>query len=290
MLINSYSQPPTPRPTKTGNEPQSHSSGINQAPKGNHNVPNGNTLKIDGNTNTAITKESPDNRTEGSNDKAPSNWWIIAFTGVLAIVAVFQFSTMIAQYLAMREQADLLRKSVDVAREATNATKEAAIAAKKSADSLPITERAYLFVDSIEWPNKKGPSSLGEFNKSTTIITIVNAGRTPAILQNFDSELIIKKNDYPSKDNPNFTKSLEFPKGIITKSDGKETFTHQTAFSHTVISEDDFSHSILLCYGYIRYEDIFRNIHATGFCYEISPRQSHGRFRISENTDLNYHT
>lgn len=169
-------------------------------------------------------------------------------------------------------------------------TRRAANAAKVSADALMSSERAYLFIDSIEWPNKNGSSSLGEFNQSSTIVTVVNAGRTPAILQNFNSKIIIKKNGYPSKDNPNYTMPLEIPKGVIIKSDGTETFTHHTVFSPAIISEDDFSQSTLLCYGYIRYEDIFGKIHEAGFCYELSPRQSHGRFRISVDTELNYYT
>lgn len=272
--IIAYSQEPSPPVTKGQVQPgevssqPSTNSNINTKDNNNNSpktVPP--LIKMDTQSSNAETKNTDEENSNGqfgtfNNDSIITyTKWLMIFTGCLVIYNIFLgFYTM-----------------------------RAANAAKRAAESLPTVERAHIFVDSIEWPNKNGPSSLDEFNKSTMVITVVNAGRTPAILQNCNSELIIKGKDYPSKDDLNHTKSLEIPKGIIIKSDRTKIFTVRAGFSPTIISEDAFSQSILLCYGYIRYEDIFGKSHKRGFCYELSPQRSHhGRFHISNSTELNY--
>jgi hypothetical protein len=49
--------------------------------------------------------------------KKPSDWWLIAFTGVLAVVAIFQFTAIIWQVLTSREATEIqLRAYVSVSK------------------------------------------------------------------------------------------------------------------------------------------------------------------------------
>jgi hypothetical protein len=170
-------------------------------------------------------------------------------------------------------------------------TRRAANAAKRSADSLPITERAYLFVYSIVWPKGESGFTLSEYNKHTPIkLIITNVGRTPAILCNVSAKVSIKESEYPTKEAIRGKLEIAFPSGVIIKSDEREEIFCGEVLGPSIMTESKFSQSTILCYGYIIYEDIFGKSHETGFCYEFKPTYSDGRFRISQNRELNYHT
>ena len=164
--ISVYSQEPSPTPLKTSQEPQTNTKTINQASKNDHNISTNVTFKIDGYTNTAKTEEDSNNGTTDSDAETSSNWWMAWFTGALVLVAICQFVAMILQYRAMRDQVKELRESVDATKEIVGISNQslftsgnqshhmavAAQAAKKSAESLPIIERAYIFVKIEEKP------------------------------------------------------------------------------------------------------------------------------------------
>ncbi len=103
-VINVYSQEPSPTPLKISNKPESYTDCKNQAPPKNHSISGVNTIKIDGNINTEKSKEQAQNSAAQSNNKTSSDWRIIVFTGVLAIVAVLQFFAMVFQYCVMNKQ------------------------------------------------------------------------------------------------------------------------------------------------------------------------------------------
>ena len=170
-------------------------------------------------------------------------------------------------------------------------TKKAADAAMRSANSLPITERAYLFVDSIEWPKGEDGFTLSEYNNLNLIkVIITNVGRTPAILSSVSAKISIKESEYPTRDAVRGKLEIVLPKGVIIKSDGMEKISCGQVIGPSIITEKEFRQSTILCYGYIIYEDIFGKSHETGFCYEFKPIYSEGQFHISQNRELNYHT
>ena len=170
-------------------------------------------------------------------------------------------------------------------------TMRAANAAKKAADALPTVERAYLFIDSIEWPKGELGFTLSEYNKLTPIKGIIrNVGRTPAILCKVSSMVSIKESEYPTKEAVRGKLEISVPKGVIIKSDGTENFSCGGAIGPSIMTESEFIQATILCYGYVIYEDIFGKSHETGFCYEFKPIYLEGRFHISNNKELNYYT
>jgi len=160
---------------------------------------------------------------------------------------------------------------------------------KKSVDSLQAIERAYLSIDSIEWIDKTGPSTRSDYNKSTIRIKIVNSGKTPAIINTFDSDVDFKQDSYPSKESIIGKQALNPPEWMIAGG-VTDIINFNAIVGPSVISDDDFMAAIILCCGRIKYEDIFGNNREMGFCYELRTNSNTGRFRLSNNRELNYHT
>ena len=227
-------------------------------------------IQAEHNSNKSNTKSSPD--------------YVAIFTGLLVLVGLMQL-------IVFSLQARRLRQSIGETRKTTRATQDAADAAMISAESLKTAERAYLFVDSMKWQNWKSNFTLSTFNDFKTVVSIdiINAGRTPAILIDVTASVNIKGIDYPTKEDVRRKTRIDFPSGIIIKSGEFEQVTSSGTISPSEITEDDFKKSTIICYGFIRYNDIFGDEHETGFCYKFVPTQSHERFRISLDTELNYY-
>ena len=267
-VVNLYSQEPSPtplilsQPQQNKTEPKHTKS--NDQQRGSDELP----LAV------KIIKAKESNPKENDNAKntkenATTNWLLVLFNGLLAIFTLGLYITSHKMW---------------------KSTKGAADAAKTSADSYKASEGAHLFIDYIKWKKREPNFTLSEYNKSVASINIVNVGRTPAILGDIGAAVNIKKIDYPTKEEAGRVNTINFPKGVIIKTLGIEPISCQECVGPSVISEDDFNQSIIICYGFVRYEDIFGNGHETGFCYEFKPRQTDDRFRISSNKELNYYT
>lgn len=275
-VVNLYSQEPSPPAIKGQVQPRK----FNSQPSTNSNI------KTKDNDNSTPKAVSPINKmdTHSSNAKTQNTYkensdsqlgaikddpittytfWLMIFTGALVICNVgLWFYTM-----------------------------RAANSAKKAADALPTVERAYLFIDSIEWPKGELGFTLSEYNKLTPIKGIIrNVGRTPAILCKVSSMVSIKESEYPTKEAVRGKLEISVPTGVIIEGDGTEPFSCGGAIGPSIMTESDFIQATILCYGYVIYEDIFGKSHETGFCYEFKPIYLEGRFHISNNKELNYYT
>ncbi|MCX5830535.1 MAG: hypothetical protein NT140_01340 [Deltaproteobacteria bacterium] len=209
---------------------------------------------------------------------------IATFTGWLVFIAAIQALIFVAQCVAMSIQAKHLRNTVD-------ATKEAAEAANKNAETLQAIEQAYLAIKSVEWPKGEFGFTLEGFKKSTMTAEVENVGKTPAILRKVVSTIGFKQINYPTREDVSKELPIDLPDGCIIKSADPEPYPirHRSYAAPPGITANNFIETIILCYGCIVYEDIFGKTHETGFCYEFKPTYTAGRFRISQNTELNYH-
>ena len=276
MGINVYSQEPSPPIAKGQVQPRKLKSESNASSNIKTKDNNNSTPKAVSPINKMDTQSSnarPQNANKQDSNSKPCatkddpittyTLWLMIFTGALVVCNILLWLY----------------------------TKKAADAAKRSADSLPITERAYLFVDSIEWPKGESGFTLSEYNNLTLIkVMITNVGRTPAILYKVSAKVSIKESEYPTREAVRGKLEIVFPKGVIIKGDGTEKFSCGEVIGPSKMTESEFSQSTILCYGYIIYEDVFGKSHETGFCYEFKPSYSEGRFHISQNRELNYHT
>ena len=215
-------------------------------------------------------KVETDKEAKTQEEKTSNDERLIQVTAVLAFIALLQL-------FVFAWQAHRLRQTVE-------ATKEAADAAKRSADALPAIERAYIFV-TVDIP-EINPSQDGTI-PSMANFRLYNHGKTPAILKKV--HFIIKLRDaYPTITEINSSPNPPIPDGIIISSNDSRVFDY-TVIINTREWEQVDRHKIkLLCYGSIDYEDVFKESHITGFCWEYYPRTV--RTGISENQELNYYT
>ncbi|MCX5847744.1 MAG: hypothetical protein NTW12_15545 [Deltaproteobacteria bacterium] len=274
--INSYSQEPSPPAIKGQVQPRKFNSKSNANSNINTNDNNNSAPKTvfpinkintqRSNSETQKANKENGNSQEGAVKNDPIiryTFWLMIFTGALVICNV-------GLWLYTRKSAN---------------------SAKKAADALPTIERAYLFIDSIEWPKGELGFTLSGYNNLNLIKGMIkNVGRTPAILCNVSAKVSIKKSEYPTREVVRGKSEIVFPKGVIITSDGTENFSCGEVIGPSIMTESDFIQATILCYGYVIYEDIFGKSHETGFCYEFKPIYLEGRFHISNNKDLNYYT
>jgi hypothetical protein len=175
----------------------------------------------------------------------------------LLLVALFQLMTFIAQ-------AVILGKSL-------RSTKLAANAAKKSADVLPTIERAYVFVKVYLSQKFIADKGITEYAAQ---INIVNGGKTPAVLLDcsYAARIVGLNEELPeiSKIDPD---KPWIPSGtVIIRANYERTETAIIQTSGVEMESVKASINKLVCYGVIRYEDVFERLHETGFCWEYQGR------------------
>jgi len=111
LVSGQQSQIPTPAPMESGNQPQRQSQNVATSTSKNKNAaqptPTASTQPIT--VHCEFPANNPDNK---EFSKATTDWWIAAFTGVLAVVAVLQWCSMRKQAGYMREQSRLMRQSL----------------------------------------------------------------------------------------------------------------------------------------------------------------------------------
>jgi hypothetical protein len=160
-----------------------------------------------------------------------------------------------------------------------HATSMSATAALTTANSLTAAERAYVFVNV-----KPVPIGFTETIPPQMIANCCNHGKTPAQIGSIHCKPEIV---------PSIPLSLppmleeELPEGLVIASDGIYGLT--TGWRDPIppdqIEKLTRGESLLVCYGFIRYYDMFDGEWETGFCWQYDPAAR--RFRIS-NSPLNY--
>lgn len=143
-------------------------------------------------TPAADAKDKSQNPDPNKNDPAYSDTWILVFTGILALMAIFQFGAMILQWIVMCRQAEYIANA----------------------------ERAWLMVefsDTLDWPMGK----YRQGNKFADIsLTCRNDGSTPCWIEEIRATgLVITRDtvlpDIASSSEPQFTGPL--PVGARTE-------------------------------------------------------------------------
>jgi hypothetical protein len=119
-------------------------------------------------------------------------------------------------------------------------------AARKSAESLPRIERAYLLVDRISFSSGSG--------QIMAQLRFKNFGKTPAIVTKYQN---------------NFTAILpeapEYPPDLAPREQVVEAYGFLQAPESVYLG----TNQLLNFYGMITYQDIFKIMHATRFCFIV---------------------
>jgi hypothetical protein len=124
------------------------------------------------------------------------------------------------------------------------------------------------------------------------IANFCNHGKTPAVITNIRSQIDVV-NDIPNgmpEISPSDTSSdRELPEGLVIASELIYTVTMRPPISSltSYAMEINGGQKFLICYGQIRYKDIFDKKRETGFCWQYSPTQR--RFIYSGDSLLNYY-
>jgi hypothetical protein len=161
-------------------------------------------------------------------------------------------------------------------------TDKTADAAKRSAESLPIIERAYLFVEVSKEPIAGTDDWTPLDNNFKILVRISNYGKTPAILNNIHVDALWNE-DYPGGCQE-IKRKIPSSKNVLAPD--AWAFGH---VGHPIPRDlENINKMFLLCCGYIEYYDIWKVRHETGFCWEWD--SEHRCFNLSNNQDLNYYT
>jgi hypothetical protein len=270
------SQPPPPRPVNKSSPQYVTDNNTKNTTQDQHytnsQAPTAKSKVIDKSEPKQTSKQNENKASMKTPDEriATYTFWLMIVAGIQAII-------FIAQLIAMVIQAKRLRETVE-------ATKVAANAAQKGAEVIPLIERAYVFVSIRDHPDDMIPTGPESYEVN---ISLNNCGKTPAILKQWNSRIAkVEVGEYPKR----HTGELDdLPIGIIISSNDMY-FVHKS-FTATPQewSEINDSNIMLVCYGWVKYNDIFGQKHETGFCWEYIPHGHEKRFSISDNTDLNYY-
>jgi hypothetical protein len=140
---------------------------------------------------------------DSGSPQVDANERIARYTGVLAILAVFQFLTMGAQFWAMHRQQTYMRKglgisirsaraathSAQAAKRSAEATQIAAASARRSADTIINAERAWLMVELATSLGSEGYKFGDSYARIR--LTFRNDGSTPAWVDNVRSAAVV---------------------------------------------------------------------------------------------------
>ena len=161
-VLFAQSQPPAPTPIEHIQEKQNDSYSKNDAAQKELAPPV--RVSIPG----PIHVIGEDQRAK-DNQKSSTDWWIVFFTGLLAVVAVLQF-------LAMHRQANYMRDGLALTKQSSDAATESARIAKAT---LELSQRADISIEKIEKVTTDDSFDRGFITPSTVLtISAKNHGRT----------------------------------------------------------------------------------------------------------------
>lgn len=193
--------------------------------------------------------------------------WLVAFTGVLAVVSIVQ--------------GWFLLRSEGIA-------KTSADAAKKSAEAVITAERARLFVDVDLGEN---PVAASNGAKNTINVSLWNYGKTVARIRMIRAYSVIA-DDVQTELIEHERSDKRLPDGLGL-APSYETPFHVPVFES--LRNDDWGAIQRLekrwsIVGKIVYYDIFGEERETGFCWYMVWQMNHARFEFDRESKLNYQT
>ena len=186
------------------------------------------------------------------------------FTFALVVVGALQVAIIFHTLKANRLAAEAAKKAADAA-------KQSAEIATRSAEAIPNIERAYIFVTVSfceEFLKEHGST---EFAAE---ITIANRGKTPAILLDCShiAKIVGLDDQLPEISGIDADKPW-IPSGTVTIGADHERIEHAIIPTYAEqMNSVKTQTERLVCYGVIRYEDVFCGVHETGFCWEYQHR------------------
>jgi len=229
---------------------------------------------------TPQSQEELERERKNQQENTPINNRIANFTKLLVIVGVLQFATFIAQAI-------ILSISLIATKKAADAAKQSAEVAAKNSEVIPTIERAYVFVE-VDFSQEFIPDrGITEFIAK---IGIANRGKTPALL--LDCSYIAKVVGL-NEELPEISKmeipSPWIPAGtVVIGADDKRIVPATIQTNAVEMKSVEAYTDRLVCYGVIRYEDVFRKSHETGFCWEYQDRVKD--FYPAKDHERNYRT
>lgn len=213
-------------------------------------------------------------RDTSNNKEYPSstNWWIAAFTGVLALAALMQLFVYGRQARYMRDGLKLTRQAADAA------SKGAGVAES----SLKVVQRAWLAVvfDQPFQPQARPVTPI--------YFTVKNTGNTVAMLKQkkinakrWEVSVIPDRQLEPKPSGVLSTIAVIFP-GDKLMLDGLVDIP----FTQTDIDSAITAPLLFDVYGYVAYDDVFGIRHITRFCQAYNSRT--GGFDFPRETQIEY--
>jgi hypothetical protein len=211
---------------------------------------------------------------------ADYTWWLASLTGLLFAVAIVQAAFFFIQLGMMKTGMDDATKAAQAAQASAETAKEQVALTKMGIIDL---ERAYLAVGPteiiVDFVHSDSAKARGFYMPSdpqelTVHLFLQNTGRTSASIKKIygiltDSPPLGDRPFYPPlPEQPSIT-DLAIPAGAASKLDPFE-------FKSELTEEQFF-------WGYIEYNDIFKNARTSRFCAHLSPgeRGKPGKYQIA---------
>jgi len=291
------SQPPPPTTTKTIENHKSNAKQNQKNPRAEHQIGT-DTLPFVVKVQSPVTDHPETNKSEEKhNNYKSSEWWLVYLTAALVFVTfgltIYTARLWRATKVLAKDAKDTadrqtteMQESLRIAEINARATEKAAEAAKKSADAIPATERAFIFV-TVEFKGGNMSTLEDGHHCGTFVAKITNYGKTPALLSKLYFEQVVQA-DFPAK----FTETPDtnFPPGCAIGVGSQELVSCSFKINPADFTKIESNEIKWFCYGRVEYTDVFSNLHKTGFCYEYFRQGSYGGLNITRNNELNYYS
>jgi hypothetical protein len=303
FLLSAAGSPnPTPSPLTTSETQQQQRTAIT-ANAGEQNQATGPVVPTVNRVPSPLASAPSNGNADKDSEKSPSNWWMIVFTGVLALVGVAQFSAMARQARYMRKANAYTRATlrairagaVSAERQAValdktlTETAKAAEAAKRSADVAAKSDRPVLVVENFVPHNVGGFGQT--YDKFTSIdFRIANCGKGPALEVEASGNIkVARALSMP----PDFgdCRTVPMRHRVVEASKNIAAFVAYmpnkaaVLLSNQEVTDANEGRTKLFVYGQITYCDIHRNRYRTLFSTEYLPARFAGPERFFPSPD-----
>jgi hypothetical protein len=187
------------------------------------------------------------------------SWIIVILTAVIALATIVYAGITMMLWIETKRSADA----------ATTAAK----AAKQSADALALIERPWVLVSSAGLTN--GWSSTANKSIFFGYLKFKNYGKSPAWVIEQGGSFDIHSNTDDLPPTPIYRDKEDFQdQGVIlvplsTAEDWQSLKLSQPEDQELPLPIGQNPDYVLCFYGYIKYKDIFGQIHETRFCYKV---------------------
>ncbi len=223
-------------------------------------------------TTPVIGKQGRDT-SNSKEDPSSTDWWIAAFTGVLAIAALVQLFVYGRQARYMRDGLKLTRQAADAA------SKGAGVAES----SLKVVQRAWLAVlfDQPFQPKAGAHNPI--------YYSVKNTGHTVALLKDRKLNAMPWNGFIPKRElAPKPTGILPTIAAIFPGDKFRMEGLVDINFTQQMIDNTTTGRFIFDVYGYIAYDDAFGNRHITRFCQAYNPNGDSGSFTYPREAQPSY--